>query len=529
MPKLKLSTDKKIRIQASLNRQKKAFKNSFKENDISKAVINKYRYYSEGINTAVHQILHPIETTKGAVKQAIDSNIYTQYGAQKISEARLKLKEMNENGGLGSWASDSFSKNFDKVNNKFSDIKNQVAENGVAGYSKTLALNGIKGALNGSKTAAKTLAKATGAAGLARAGFNTAKKTSEAVKRKFNAAKRTATAPIRAVNKVKSGVGKAKDEFNAIKKDPGNYLLGLAATVPGAAKKLAEKARNSKIVKKTLEIVKKVMNVISIIWKPLLIGYIIITVSLGVMSGLSMVHVTPHYYCDLDAPKLVKKTKEYKKYCVTKQGNDSIAEAAVSLAGFDQDTTTPDNYCGGVSVTTTYRSIFNQIFSDFNTGGYTAGQSCDRSAATAVRWSGADDNFPEGPTSAQIAYMQANPDKWEYIGNINSSNYMSAQSMLEPGDIMIYDGHVAIFTGPELIQEKWPGASERYNTVQGSIGANMGPTATTLYGDGSHMGLGLGSEYDYMIFRNINSDTESIYSDLESDDDSCDGTNDPIK
>lgn len=317
MPKLKLSTDKKIRIQASLNRQKKAFKNSFKENDISKAVINKYRYYNEGIKTAAYQLTHPIETTKGAVKQAIDSNIYTKYAANTVSEAKLKLQNIKEEGGLGSWASDSFSKNYDKVNNKFIDIKNQVAENGVAGYSKTLALNGIKGAFNGSKTAAKTLAKATGAAGLAKATANKVKDTSEAVKRKFNSAKNTATAPIRAVNKVKSGAGKVKDEFNAIKKDPSNYLLGLAAAVPGAAKKLAEKARNSKIVKKTLEIVKRVMNVISVIWKPLVIGYLLITVSLGVMSGLSMVHVTPHYYCDLDAPKLVKKTTEYKKYCTT--------------------------------------------------------------------------------------------------------------------------------------------------------------------------------------------------------------------
>lgn len=82
-------------------------------------------------------------------------------------------------------------------------------------------------------------------------------------------------------------------------------------------------------------------------------------------------------------------------------------------------------------------------------------KSCDRTAATAIRWSGCDDNFPGGNTLVQIEYLISSP-RWTEIdwgGDINQ---------LQPGDVLIRkdslapssdyesDGmahHILIFTG----------------------------------------------------------------------------------
>ena len=56
--------------------------------------------------------------------------------------------------------------------------------------------------------------------------------------------------------------------------------------------------------------------------------------------------------------------------------------------------------------------------------------SCDRTAATAIRWSGCDDNFPGGNTLIQIEYLISSP-RWTEIdwgGDINQ---------LQPGDVLI--------------------------------------------------------------------------------------------
>ena len=42
--------------------------------------------------------------------------------------------------------------------------------------------------------------------------------------------------------------------------------------------------------------------------------------------------------------------------------------------------------------------------------------SCDRSVGTAVRWSGADDNYPQGRTDEQDIYVRSHPDLWDNLG-----------------------------------------------------------------------------------------------------------------
>ena len=62
--------------------------------------------------------------------------------------------------------------------------------------------------------------------------------------------------------------------------------------------------------------------------------------------------------------------------------------------------------------------------------GDTIYQSCDRTAATAIRWSGCDDNFPGGNTLVQIEYLISSP-RWtelDWGGDIRQ---------LQPGDVLI--------------------------------------------------------------------------------------------
>jgi len=93
-------------------------------------------------------------------------------------------------------------------------------------------------------------------------------------------------------------------------------------------------------------------------------------------------------------------------------------------------------------------------------------QSCDRGVATAVVWSGADDNFPVGDTSAQDVYMSTHPELWKDLGL-----YDMLSEPLQPGDILVTTsqrrsearghyckhGHIWMYVGNEEVQKKYPG------------------------------------------------------------------------
>ncbi len=84
--------------------------------------------------------------------------------------------------------------------------------------------------------------------------------------------------------------------------------------------------------------------------------------------------------------------------------------------------------------------------------------SCDRGVMTAVRASGADDDFVPGNANGQLLYAQAASDKWQALGPVRSQ---AALDMLQPGDLLLANGHVMVFVGPELPLQKWtPGTGE---------------------------------------------------------------------
>ena len=93
-------------------------------------------------------------------------------------------------------------------------------------------------------------------------------------------------------------------------------------------------------------------------------------------------------------------------------------------------------------------------------------QSCDRGVSTAVRWAGADDNFPAGPCTSIIAHCQDNPDKWEYVGKLPE---VAGADKWEPGDVLVCTGHVVMYVGNEIIKEKFPDAPSEFIIVSASL------------------------------------------------------------
>ena len=137
--------------------------------------------------------------------------------------------------------------------------------------------------------------------------------------------------------------------------------------------------------------------------------------------------------------------------------------------------------------------------------------SCDRSVATAVRWSGADDNYMPGRTDDQDIYNQAHPEIWENLGTYDElykSKGGDAEAMREyfnqhAGLIFLTTGprkrsatgnrskigHTVMWVTNDIVREKYPASAAEI--VSGSLderspGCEMfSPTA--FYGQGYYM------------------------------------------
>lgn len=118
-------------------------------------------------------------------------------------------------------------------------------------------------------------------------------------------------------------------------------------------------------------------------------------------------------------------------------GNEDAAKAALTFAWSNEDKGR------GNDGTDIYRFLHDEVLE--NDPWYA---SCDRTVATAVRWSGSDDEFHPGGTEAQLQYLLTS-DKWESIPPD------STHKSYEPGDIMIKIGHVLMFVGEDNVKEVW--------------------------------------------------------------------------
>ena len=121
---------------------------------------------------------------------------------------------------------------------------------------------------------------------------------------------------------------------------------------------------------------------------------------------------------------------------VSHSNNSSIADAAVSYA-YSKQVKLGDGYKG----TKLWLKVFHAVYP-----GDVWERSCDRATATAVRWSGSDDEFPAGDCAEQHRYCSAS-DKWKTVGTFSGDT-----SVLEPGDVLIMSGqHTCCYVGSDAI------------------------------------------------------------------------------
>lgn len=137
-------------------------------------------------------------------------------------------------------------------------------------------------------------------------------------------------------------------------------------------------------------------------------------------------------------------------------GNESLAEAAVTYAyPYSTSEGTPNGH--GDNGTELYQFLLQEIFP-----GDIHYMSCDRGVAVAVRWSGSDDSFPVGDTTAQYAYfMGEGGDKWEEVQGIDQ------ESNMEPGDVLVTrgNGHIQLYVGNEVVEKVWAGKPHAKDAV----------------------------------------------------------------
>lgn len=189
--------------------------------------------------------------------------------------------------------------------------------------------------------------------------------------------------------------------------------------------------------------------------------------------------------------------------------NSDLAKAAVAYA---YETTAEGRGNNGTEL---YQTLHRTIWP--NDGIF---MSCDRGVSTAVRWSGADDEFPIGITDTQDLYMTSHPDIWEFVGRWDGSDVTFDD--LQPGDILVTtaarrgnsNGHIVMYVGNETVQEKYPGATG--NTVSASLGTRS-PGCEAI-GDGWSVGEG------YYVYRNIQPEENPQYVDCVAGMDLDDGS-----
>lgn len=175
--------------------------------------------------------------------------------------------------------------------------------------------------------------------------------------------------------------------------------------------------------------------------------------------------------------------------------NSSIASAAASYAYATKDEGKGNNG------TPLYIQVHDNVFP-----GDTIYQSCDRSIACAIRWSGSDDEFPSGDSTGQYNYLKSSP-KWESVGMASTLS----MDKLMPGDVFATNGHVLLYVGHDaVVAAHGENAPADADSVSGSFGERSpgcGNDATRIIGRGGVDGKGRA----YEVFRCVDPDESETY------------------
>lgn len=179
--------------------------------------------------------------------------------------------------------------------------------------------------------------------------------------------------------------------------------------------------------------------------------------------------------------------------CVKAQNydNSSAAAAAISFAYETEKQAWHDNG------TKLWQTVFQNIFP-----GDPWYMCCDRTVATAIRWSGTDEEIPVGDCPAIMAYFDSS-DKWEKVG----MSHDLEEKDLKPGDIIIHSQHVIMYVGNKLVREKYPNSDG--NIVSGSQD-DWSPAVGNYV---SRYLKGGSGDSDYVVYRCVKPDNGTKYKD----------------
>lgn len=176
-------------------------------------------------------------------------------------------------------------------------------------------------------------------------------------------------------------------------------------------------------------------------------------------------------------------------------GNSDIAEAFATYAFPKYD------MAEGNDGTYMYLWLHDEIF------GGNQYASCDNGAATAVRWSGSDDSFPQQNSDMQLEYAATEKEKWEEVEGWDQSS----TDMLEPGDVLITKGHIGIYLGEEAVEKVW-GDTEYADDVKG---IDYGQASCNDHSPGLQPYSLAGDGRQYRAFRNRKTEEDSEFKKLD--------------
>lgn len=205
----------------------------------------------------------------------------------------------------------------------------------------------------------------------------------------------------------------------------------------------------------------------------------------------------------------------------TKFDNSTLAAALVSYSYSRSKAYDGTQWKG----TDLYLEVWHGVFPG---DGYP--RSDGRSVASAIRWCGADKDFPSGNCAQQREHCFATPSLWKHIGDFQASAGGATAASeakdwgLEPGDILICDDHIMAYVGKEAVSKGYernirgtdadvgaPGADDAF--VSGSNSPNddsgAGSHAPAI-SDGQDF-----AEHTYAVFRYVgNYPDRDKYADL---------------
>lgn len=202
--------------------------------------------------------------------------------------------------------------------------------------------------------------------------------------------------------------------------------------------------------------------------------------------------------------------------------NSSIAMAALSMAYDDRSKAFNQG-------TPLYRKIFNAIL-----GGGLEPRSCASLVASAVLWSGVDDEYPRSAdvqTQASYLFRSAtNSGKWklmnrEIISGGGFDDVETIKKFLQPGDLLVWkngfptgDGtsssetvsHICVYTGSELPVKVFGEKARPMDTVEASYSSDVSKRRSAALGNLTSYRTkpGSGSRANFQVYRCIHPQKE---------------------